>query len=203
MKQIVRLLLTFILFGVVGAHAETVILHSENGQGGIRKTSAQLSIVDGQYVVNFPQQSYNGSVTFQQIPVKRIKDSAKLMYNQKKWAEEYEYAIEISSGFMRTTPYYFNMMSQWIPSPVDDPNDPYRITPIKKINVYIDYGSGPEASKMLLILYQGKNYIYWGDDFFVGIVESNARPDDFAPGWSRQFKFRAKTSGGWQSYFNI
>ncbi len=188
----------------VWVSAESVILYSENGQGGIRQTRAEVTVADGQYVVKFPKPSYGSTrTTTVQIPVQRVKDSASIMYRQKKWAEKYPYAIEVNGGWGSSDIYYFNMQSRWFPAPTYDPNDPYKMTPIKKLRVYRDGDRGPEPVDVVLIDYQGSLYLYFGDDYFVGDVENNARPLDFAPSWSRQYKYRGRISGGWTVYFNL
>ena len=48
----------------------------------------------------------------------------------------------------------------------------------------------------------GNYMLYYGDDFFAANIELNDRPLDYAPGWSRNFRFRATISGH-TVYFNI
>lgn len=205
MKHFLRqVFLTIIITLCLGSsYAETVILYNDNGQGGIKQTRADVIIKDGQYVVNFPNPYSYGGDKIQQCPVERVKDSAKLFYNQPKWAEKFEYVIITNSGYYDTDRCYFNMNSRWIPSPTNGPNDPYWIEPIRKLTVYgVGYDGSRDSYSALLVRYDGKLYLYFGDDYFVSIIESNSTPDPIAPPASRAYKYKAEISGR-KVYFNL
>ena len=195
-------LFSFLIIAI-SAHSETVTLYNDNGNGGIHRSTGRLVIDEGQYYVDLDMPSYNGKTKVEHLKVYRVKDSARLLYNQDKWAGKYRYVVERSRSFFSTTPYYFNMSSKWIPSHTEDPDDPDRVIPIKKLTAYrCNLHDEPEAFKVVLVKTQGKYLLYHGDEFFCARIESNARPLDFAPAWARQFKYRSKISG-FNVYFNI
>lgn len=185
-------------------NAEKVLLFNDNGSGGIHQTMANIVIEEGQYYVDLPITGYNGSNSIERFKVYRIKDSARLMYNQDHWAEKYMYVVERPKSFFSTVPYYFNMDMEWKPSLTSNPDDPDYVKPIKKITAYRDdYFQGKkEAIKVVLVEKQGTYLLYYGDDFFGANVISNKVPLDYAPSWSEEYEFRAKISG-FQVYFNI
>lgn len=182
---------------------ETITLYNDNGQGGIHQSIGKLVVDEGQYFVDLSVPTYNGKTEIEHLKVYRVKDSARLLYNQAKWAEKYAYVVERSKGFFSATPCYFNMKSVWRPSLTEDADDPYRVIPIKKIIAYQDdFNGGKTPIKVILIKTQGKYMLYFGDDFFGANIESNAKPLDYAPAWSRNFKYRTKISG-FDVFFNI
>lgn len=189
--------------GIFGACAESVVLFNDNGEGGIRRTTAKVVVEDGQYYVDFPVAGPNGRRKTERLKVYRVRDSASLMYHQAKWAEKYEYAVERRQGYSSTVPYYFNMKSTWKPSLTHDPGDPSHVEPIMKLTAYRDdFSGGKTAMKVVLIKTQGKHMLYYGDDFFGAVIESNKVPKRCSPAWSRKYKYRAEISG-FDVYFNI
>lgn len=168
---------------------EALTLYRENGEGGIQSFDGNLIIQDGQYYVELPGHDFP-------CKVYRVWDHADLAYRQKPWAQKYTYAIQ--EGMYE--PYYFNMNSEWIPSLTDDPNDPYRITPIKKVRVY--RGDGVDASDELLIFGNGKKMIYYGDDYFYATIQPVDYSDPYLPDWARNFQYWAEISG-FRCYFNM
>lgn len=196
------ILSVFALFALL-TRGETVTLYNDNGNGGIHQTTANVVVDEGQYFVDLPVPTYNGRTRTEHLKVYRVADSARLLYNQARWAEPYAYVVERSNGFYSTSPYYFNMQSEWIPSLTEDPNDPYRVVPVKKlVGYHDDYQGGRTPVKVVLVQTQGNYMLYYGDDFFAANIELNDRPLDYAPGWSRNFRFRATISGH-TVYFNI
>lgn len=182
---------------------ETLSLYSDNGQGGIHQSAGNLVVDEGQYYVDISIPSYNGKNKVEHLKVYRVKDSARLLYNQEKWAEKYTYVVDLSKGFYATTPYYFNMKSVWRPSLTEYPNAPYSIITIKKLIVYHDdFQGGRYAMKVVLIKTQGKYMLYFGDDFFAANIDSNAEPLNYAPLLTRNYKYRSKISG-FEVFFNI
>lgn len=196
-------LMTVMMLVALMATGETVTLYNDNGNGGIHQTTANVVVDEGQYFVDLPVPTYNGRTRTEHLKVYRVTDSARLLYNQARWAEPYVYVVERSNGFYSTTPYYFNMQSEWIPSLTDDPAAPYRVVPVKKlVGYHDDYQGGYTAVKVVLVQTQGNYMLYYGDDFFAANIELNDLPLDYAPGWSRNFRFRATISGH-TVYFNI
>ncbi|MCH5318652.1 MAG: hypothetical protein J1E38_02955 [Paramuribaculum sp.] len=196
----IRLLSLLLLFIVCGSaySAENVVLFSENGQGGIKRTTGKLIVYQGQYYVDIPVG--RGS---ERLKVSRISDSARLIYHRKKWAEKYRYVAEKSDGWFYSEPYYFNMTSRWIPSPTEDPSDPYRIVPVKKLwGYHTDFNGGRTPMKLVLIKTQGKYMIYYGDEMFAAEIYPNKSTSANEPAWTRNFKYCCRVSG-FDVYFNI
>ena len=159
--------MTVMMLVALVATGETVTLYNDNGNGGIHQTTANVVVDEGQYFVDLPVPTYNGRTQTEHLKVYRVTDSARLLYNQARWAEPYVYVVERSNGFYSTTPYYFNMQSEWIPSLTEDPNDPYRVVPVKKLLGYHDdYQGRRTAIKVVLVQTQGNYMLYYGDDFF-------------------------------------
>ena len=195
--------LFLLILVVVSVKGETITLYNDNGRGGIHQSIGKLVVDEGQYFVDLSMPTYNGKTETEHLKVYRVKDSARLLHNQDKWAEKYAYVVERSIGYFSSIPYYFNMKSTWKPSLTEDPDDPDRVIPIKKIVAYQDdFNGGRMAVKVVLIKMQGKYMLYFGDDFFGANIESNSKPLDDAPAWSRKFKYRSKISG-FNVYFNI
>lgn len=183
--------------------AEDIVLYNDNGQGGIHQSAAKVIVDEGQYFVDLPVPTYNGKTKIEHLKVYRVKDSARLLYHQEKWATKYEYVVERPKGWSLTIPCYFNMKSPWKPSLTEDPNDPNQVIPIKKLLAYhADFNEGKTAIKVVLIKTQGKYMLYYGDDYFAANIESNSIPLEYAPAWSKNYKYRSKISG-FDVYFNI
>lgn len=196
------LLLCVIALFTTSLHAENIVLYNDNGAGGIHKSSGKLVTFEGQYYVDLYKRLPNGRRDVKRLKVYRVKDEARLLYNQAKWAGKYAYVVEETFGF-QTVPYYFNMKSRWRPSRTANPNDPYSVVPVKKLWVYRDdYNGGYTPVKTVLIKTQGKYMLYFGDDFFAAEIFSNARPLPNAPSWSRKYKYRSSISG-FDVYFNM
>lgn len=184
---------------VLSLKAETVAVFNDNGEGGIHKSMGTTIIVDGQYYIDINVPTYNGRTRKVRMKVYRVKDYARLLYHQDKWAEKYVYvALDNRNGT-----YYFNMKSRWIPSLTESKDDPNRVVPIKKIIVYRDEFVGQGVpDKMVLIKANGQYMLYWGDDFFCArIYPNDGRNYDMAP-WAHKFKYCAEISG-FTVYFNI
>ncbi len=200
LNRIVQLLV--VLFVAFAAKGETVFLYSDNGEGGIHQSVGRLVVDEGQYYVDLPVATYGGRTKTEHLKVYRVMDSARRLYDQPKWTEKYAYVVERGGGYYGN-PCYFNMKSEWRPSLTDDPDNPGRVVPVRKLLVYeTDFNGGQTAIKVVLIKTQGKYMLYFGDDFFAALIESNARPLDYAPDWSRKYKYRAQISG-FDVYFDL
>lgn len=197
MRLILSLLTLWI--SILTIRAEVITLYNDNQQGGIHKTSAKTIVVDGQYYVDFPITTHNGKVRTERHKVYRVKDNARLWYQQATWAEKYPYVIESNDR----TPYYFNMKSRWIPSLTQDPNDTETTIPQKKLTVMLLESDGRAVPmKVLLVKSQGTLMLYNGDEYFGYTIESNDNSNPLAPAWTRQYKYRSNISG-FPVYFNI
>ncbi len=197
------LYLLWLLFISIAARGEAITLYNDNGEGGIHKSTGKLVEVEGQYYVDLHIPRYNGDMDTERLKVYRVKDSARLLLNQDKWAEKYIYVVERRKGFLSTTPYYFNMRSVWKPSLTEDPDDPGRIIPVKKLTAYRqDLDDSKNAFTVVLVKMQGKYMIYYGDVFFLASIKSNSKPLDYAAPWTRNYKYRTVISG-FNVYFNI
>ena len=123
-------ILTFltICLCALAVNAESVTLYSDNGQGGIHQSSGKTIVIDGQYYVDMTIPVYKGRTKTERHKVYRVKDNARLYYNQAKWAEKYKYVVEANNH----VPYYFNMKGVWKPS-LTGSNNPDNTVPQKKL----------------------------------------------------------------------
>lgn len=202
LKNIATIIFAF--FTAMTLNAEDLILYNDNGEGGIHKSRGKLVVSEGQYYVDLTVSAYGGKTKVERLKVERVRDSARILYNRDKWAERYVYVVERTAGPFRVDPYYFNMKSPWRPSLTQDPDDPNRIVPVKKIYVYRDdWNGGKIAVKAVVVKNEGQWYLYTGDDFFYSYIESNDEPvDSPEPAWTRKYKYRAKISMMWH-FFNM
>ena len=193
----------FMLIGSAISRAETVIVYNDNGNGGIHQTVGQIVVDDGQYFLNIAFPGYNGTVERKHLKVQRVKDSARLMYNQDEWAEKYLYVVEINRGFSLTDPYYFNMDYEWIPSPTEDSSYPERIITIKKLYVYYDNWNGGWNTMKTVLIKKGCSYLlYYGDEMFAAVIERNYNIPSYAPSWVHRYSYKSQISG-FTVYFNF
>lgn len=196
------LLLMFTLLAAL-AKGQSITLYSDNGQGGIHRSTGRLVVDEGQYYIDLPIAAYNGGSKTERLKVCRVRDHARLLYNQDKWAEKYAYVVERSKSWSQTTPYYFNMTAPWRPSLTEDADNPNKVTPLKKLFVYYDnFQGGKQAMKVVLVKARETLMLYCGDEMFGATVEPNTALPNHAPAWARSYKFRAKISG-FDVYFNI
>lgn len=187
-----------LFFSAAMACAETVTLYNDNGEGGIHRSNGKLVVTEGQYYVDVTVETYGGRTKTERLKVYRVKDSARLYYEQPRWAEKLVYIV-----YNNRTDYYFNMKSPWRPPLTEDPDDPARVVPIKKITAYRDdWNGGYDARKFLLVKKSGSYMLYYGDDFFGALVCPNDPRSNDGPAWSKKFKYFSVVSG-LTYYYNI
>lgn len=197
MKSIISFFL--LCFCIMSVNAEVITLYNDNGQGGIHKSTGKTTVIEGQYYIDVSVPLYKGKTKTERHKVYKVNENARLMYQQPKWAEKYTYVIEASDR----TPYYFNMKSAWKPSLTQDPDDPTRTIPVKKLTVMRNEFDG-HGSPMTVLLVKsgGKYHLYDGDDCFGYAIEHNDNSEPSFPSWTRKYKYRSKV-GGWYVFFNI
>ena len=108
--------MTVMMLVALAATGETVTLYNDNGNGGIHQTTANVVVDEEQYFVDLPVPTYNGRTRTEHLKVYRVADSARLLTIKLDGPSLRYMWRSAPNGFYSTTPYYFNMKSEWIPS---------------------------------------------------------------------------------------